>query len=84
MEFSHKPVLLDECIEGLNIKPNGIYVDGTLGGGGHSEIICKNLNREGTLIGIDRDRDALDAASRRLEAYECNKYFIQSNYSNIK
>ena len=84
MEFSHKPVLLDECIEGLNIKPNGIYVDGTLGGGGHSEIICKNLTGEGTLIGIDRDRDALDAASKRLEAYECNKYFIQSNYSNIK
>lgn len=84
MEFSHKPVLLDECIESLDIKPNGIYVDGTLGGGGHSEIICKNLSKEGTLIGIDRDRDALNAASKRLESYECNKYFVQSNYSNIK
>lgn len=84
MEFKHKSVLLDECIENLNIKPDGIYVDGTLGGGGHSSVICENLSEKGTLIGIDRDTDALKAASARLEKYNCKKIFVQSNYSDIK
>ena len=83
MEFKHVSVLFDECMEGLNIKPDGIYVDGTLGGGGHSSGICEMLGPEGTLIGIDRDRDALNAASKRLEKYNCKKIFVQSNYSDI-
>lgn len=83
MEFKHVSVLFDECMEGLNIKPDGIYVDGTLGGGGHSSGICEQLGPNGTLIGIDRDRDALNAASKRLEKYNCNKIFVQSNYSDI-
>lgn len=84
MEFKHTSVLLDECIENLNIKPDGIYVDGTLGGGGHSSEICKHLSNEGTLIGLDRDRDALAAAEKRLEGFSCNKIFVQCNYSDIK
>ena len=83
MEFKHVSVLLDECIEGLNIKPDGIYVDGTLGGGGHSSEICKKLGPNGTLIGIDRDDDALAAAKERLKDFECKKIFIKSNYSDV-
>ena len=83
MEFKHVSVLFDECMEGLNIKPDGVYVDGTLGGGGHSSGICERLGPNGTLIGIDRDQDALNAASKRLEKYNCNKIFVQSNYSDI-
>ena len=71
-------------MEGLKIRPCGTYVDGTLGGGGHSEGICKRLGKEGILIGIDRDRDALEAAEERLESYQCKKFFVQSNYSDIK
>jgi 16S rRNA (cytosine1402-N4)-methyltransferase len=84
MEFRHTPVLLEQCIENLNIRPDGIYVDGTLGGAGHSRHICEKLSPEGTLIGIDRDRDALDAAEERLAEYNCRKIFVQSNYSDIK
>lgn len=84
MEFKHTSVLFDECIQGLSIKPDGIYVDGTLGGGGHSSGICERLSENGMLIGIDRDRDALEAAQKRLERYKCKKYFVQSNYSDIK
>lgn len=84
MEFKHTSVLLNECIENLNIKPDGIYVDGTLGGGGHSSVICEHLSEKGTLIGIDRDSDALNASTLRLEKYNCNKIFVQSNYSDIK
>jgi len=84
MEFKHKSVLLDECIENLNIKPDGIYVDGTIGGAGHSEEICKRLSEEGVLIGIDRDIEALEEAKKRLADYKCKKYFIHDNYSNIK
>lgn len=83
-EFKHVSVLLDQCIENLNINPDGIYVDGTLGGGGHSEEICKLLSKKGTLIGIDRDTAALEAASARLEKYHCKKFFIHSNYADIK
>lgn len=84
IEFKHTSVLLDECIENLRIKPDGIYVDGTLGGGGHSSAICELLNEGGTLIGIDRDKDALLAASERLKNYRCKKIFVHSNYSDIK
>lgn len=84
MDFKHVSVLYDECIENLNIDPDGIYVDGTLGGGGHASGICARLSEKGTLIGIDRDRDALNAAQKRLEPYPCNKIFVQSNYSDIK
>lgn len=82
MEFKHMSVLLNECIEGLNIKENGIYVDGTLGGGGHSLEILKKLSKEGTLIGIDQDKDALKAASERLQNFE-NVKFVHSNFYNI-
>ncbi|MBE6030516.1 MAG: 16S rRNA (cytosine(1402)-N(4))-methyltransferase RsmH [Clostridiales bacterium] len=84
MEFKHVSVLLEECIENLNIKPDGIYVDGTIGGAGHASEIAKRLSEKGTLIGIDRDRDALNASEKRLEPYKCNKILVQSNYSDIK
>lgn len=83
LEFKHKPVLLDECIEGLNIKPNGIYVDGTLGGAGHSKAIASKLSNNGLLIGIDRDEDALEAAKVNLKQYENVKY-VYGNHDNIK
>ena len=83
MEFKHKSVLLQECIEGLNIKENGIYVDGTLGGAGHSKGIVKRLSSEGLLIGIDRDDDALKAAKERLKEFS-NVKFIKDNHDNIK
>ena len=84
MEFKHTSVLFEECMDGLAIKPDGIYVDGTLGGGGHSSGICERLNADGLLIGIDRDTDALKAAEQRLKPYACRKIFVQSNYSQIK
>ncbi len=84
MEFKHTSVLFLETIKNLNINPGGIYVDGTLGGGGHASGICEKLNQEGIFIGIDRDSDAIQAASARLEAYPCNKIFVQNNYVNIK
>lgn len=84
MEFKHTSVLFDECMQELRIKPDGIYVDGTLGGGGHSSGICERLGENGILIGIDRDKDALAAAEKRLSEYKCKKYFVQSNYSDIK
>ena len=84
MVFRHRPVMLEQCVKGLDIRPNGIYVDGTLGGGGHSGAICRSLDERGTLIGIDRDRDALNVSSERLKEYKCQKYFVQSNYSDIK
>ncbi len=82
MEFNHKPVLLNECIEGLKIKPDGIYVDGTLGGAGHSEEILKKLSNKGILIGIDRDEEALNAAKKRLSKYNNVKY-IHGNHDEI-
>ena len=83
MEFKHEPVLLNECIEGLNIKRDGIYVDGTLGGAGHSKEILQNLSKNGLLIGIDRDEEALNAAKQNLNQYKNVKY-IQGNNDNIK
>ncbi len=71
-------------MEYLNIRPDGIYVDGTLGGGGHASGVCEILGSAGTLIGIDRDRDALAASQKRLEKYECNRLYVQRNYSDIK
>jgi 16S rRNA (cytosine1402-N4)-methyltransferase len=82
MDFKHVSVLLNECIEGLNIKEDGIYVDGTLGGGGHSLEILKNLSESGTLIGVDQDKDALKAASERLQSFK-NVKFVHSNFYNI-
>ena len=80
MEFVHLPVLLDECIEGLDIRPNGIYVDGTAGGGGHSYEIARRLET-GMLIAIDRDPDAIKAAGERL--YGLNAKLVRSNYSEV-
>ena len=83
MEFKHNPVLLKECIEGLKIKPDGIYVDGTLGGGGHSKKILENLSENGILIGIDRDMDALESTKEKLKEYSNVKY-IHANHDEIK
>lgn len=84
MEFVHKSVLLDEVIEGLNIKPDGIYVDGTLGGAGHSYHICERLTKGGRLIGIDQDEDAIGAATKRLEPFKDRVTIVRDNYCNIK
>ena len=83
MEFKHKSVLLDECIENLNIRKDCVYVDGTLGGGGHSYHILKALNGTGMLIGIDRDTDALQAASEKLKEFS-NFKTVHDNHANIK
>ena len=83
-EFKHKSVLLDETIEGLAIKPDGIYVDGTLGGGGHSYHICRNLSKQGRLIGIDQDDAAIEAATKRLEEFADRVTIVRSNYCNMK
>ena len=80
MEFRHKSVLLEETIEGLNVKPDGIYVDGTLGGAGHAVEVCSRLSAKGRFIGIDQDQDAIIAASERLAAYEDRETIIRSNY----
>ena len=82
MKFEHKPVMLDECIKGLKIKQNGIYVDGTLGGAGHSKEIAKALKNTGILIGIDRDQEALQAAKENLKEYKNIKY-IHGNHDDI-
>lgn len=82
MEFNHTPVLLKECIEGLNIKENGIYVDGTMGGAGHSLKIIENLSASGLLIGIDRDQEAISVAKERLEKFK-NVQFVHDNHDNI-
>ena len=83
MEFHHISALLNECIEGLNIKENGIYVDGTLGGAGHSAEIVKRLTT-GRLIGIDQDTNAIKAAEKRLEEYKDKVTLVHDNFSNIK
>lgn len=83
MEFNHKSVLLEETIGSLNIKPSGIYVDGTLGGGGHSYEILKRLDANGRLIGIDQDADAIRAAEERLSEFGDKITIVRSNYENI-
>ncbi len=83
MEFKHKSVLLDETIESLNIKPNGIYVDGTLGGGGHSYEIAKRLTDGGRLIGIDQDEDAIRAAKEKLSEFADRVTIVRDNYCNM-
>ena len=87
MEFSHVPVMFDQCMEALNIKADGIYADGTLGGAGHGSGVCQRLSKDGYFIGIDKDIDALTAAKKRLletNPSPCRKDFVQSNYSDIK
>lgn len=84
MEFKHTSVLFSETIKNLNIDSEGIYVDGTLGGGGHASGICEKLSQKGIFIGVDRDIDAINAASERLKDYPCKKIFVQDNYANIK
>ena len=83
MEFSHEPVLLEECMDGLNIRPDGIYVDGTLGGGGHSSQILKRLGEDGRLIGIDRDGDAIAAATARL-GEDSRFQALRGNFHDVK
>ena len=84
MEFKHKSVLLEETVDGLAVKPDGIYVDGTLGGGGHSYEICKRLSEKGRLIGIDQDEDAIAAATKRLEEFKDRVSIVRSNYCNMR
>jgi len=83
MEFNHIPVMLNECIEGLDIRPDGIYVDGTAGGAGHSSAIASHLGSDGRLIALDRDPDAVKTASERLSVFP-NAQVIHSNYSQIR
>ncbi len=83
MEFKHRPVMLKQCIDGLQIKPDGIYVDGTLGGAGHSKEIVRKLSDKGLLIGIDRDQEALQAAKQNLKEFPNVKY-VHDNHDQIK
>ena len=84
MEFNHYSVLLNETIENLNIKPDGIYADGTLGGGGHAYQVASRLSEKGRLIGIDQDADAIAAAGERLKEFGDKITIIRSNYANMK
>lgn len=84
MEFKHTSVLLQECIDGLNIRPDGLYIDGTLGGGGHSFEIAKRLTQGGVLIGIDQDEEALSAAGERLSVYSDRVRLVHDNYENME
>lgn len=83
MEFKHISVLLNESVDALNIKKDGIYADGTLGGGGHSEKILERLSNGGLLIGIDQDAEAICAAKKRLEKFT-NVIYENTNFKNIK
>ena len=84
MEFSHKPIMVNECIKGLRIKPDGIYIDGTVGGGGHSGEIAVLLNEKGLLVGLDRDHEAITASKQKLMNLKKNIKLIHTNFSNIK
>lgn len=84
MTFEHRSVLLNETVDSLNIKPDGIYVDGTLGGGGHAYEVAKRLGPSGRLIGIDQDADAIAAATERLKDYKDKVTIVRSNYRNIR
>ena len=83
-EFRHLSVLPEEVIEGLKIDPSGIYVDGTLGGGGHAFLVAEKLSRGGKLIGIDRDAEAIEAAAKRLEPFKDRVMIVKGNYENAK
>ena len=83
MEFTHIPVMLEECIEGLAIRPDGVYVDGTAGGAGHSSAIAERLKENGTLVSLDRDPDAVDTAKKRLARFG-NVYVALSNFSEMR
>ena len=80
MDYMHKSVLLEEAVDGLRVKADGIYVDGTLGGAGHAQRVCGQLSAKGRFIGIDQDQDAIIAAARRLERYQGNIAIVRSNY----
>lgn len=84
MEFKHKSVLLNETIDGLNTKPDGIYVDGTLGGGGHAYEVCRRLGEKGSIVGIDQDAAAIEAASARLKDFGEKVTIVRSNYCDMK
>ncbi|MBR0210672.1 MAG: 16S rRNA (cytosine(1402)-N(4))-methyltransferase RsmH [Firmicutes bacterium] len=84
MEFKHVSVLYEPVLELLNVKADGTYLDGTLGGGGHADGVCAKLFAQGVFIGIDRDKDALAAAEKRLERHSCRKFLVQSNYEDVK
>ncbi len=84
MEFHHVSVLLNECIENLNIKPDGVYVDCTMGGAGHSKEIVKRLSKNGLFIGFDQDKNAIETAKERLKDYSDRVKFIHSNFENLK
>ena len=84
MEFKHQSVLLEETVGNLRVKPDGIYVDGTLGGGGHALAVCQRLSAKGRLIGIDQDQAAIKAAGERLQDFQRNVTIIRSNYCNMK
>ena len=84
MVFKHKSVLLEETVDGLNIKPDGIYVDGTLGGGGHAYEVCKQLSEKGRFIGIDQDEAAIEAAGARLSEFGEKVTIVRSNYCDMK
>lgn len=83
MEFKHKSVLLEETIEYLNVRPDGTYVDGTLGGGGHAYHVCEKLSERGRYIGIDQDRAAIAAASERLAPFKDRVTIVRNNYENM-
>lgn len=83
MEFKHVSILLNECIEGLAIKPEGTYVDATMGGAGHSRHICVHLSEQGKFIGVDRDEEAFVVAKERLADTVCQKQFVRSDFKNI-
>ena len=84
MEFVHKSVLLNETIDGLNIRPDGVYVDGTLGGGGHAYEICRRLGDKGSIVGIDQDAAAIEAAGNRLKDFGEKVTIVRSNYCDMK
>ena len=84
MAFDHVSVLLHETVDGLNVRPDGTYVDATLGGGGHAYEVCSRLNDKGRFIGIDQDADAIEAAGKRLEGFGEKVTIIRSNYRDMK
>ena len=82
-EYTHRPVMLQECMQGLNLRPDGLYIDGTLGRGGHSEMIVQSLTKNGRLICIDRDQEALDRGAQRLAPWRDRITFLHGNFSDL-